>query len=57
MEAAASGHEIIVQQFVNKGVDLTRRDRNNDTALTLAIEYEHNKVASIIEAAHLKSGN
>lgn len=49
MEAAASGHTLIVQQFLNRGVDIRRKDINGDNARTLALEYGHLQVADLID--------
>uniref|UniRef100_H2XSN5 SAM domain-containing protein n=1 Tax=Ciona intestinalis TaxID=7719 RepID=H2XSN5_CIOIN len=49
MEAAASGHEIIVQQLLQKGVDVSRVNHQGENAWTLALAYDHRKIASMIE--------
>uniref|UniRef100_H2YNY9 Uncharacterized protein n=1 Tax=Ciona savignyi TaxID=51511 RepID=H2YNY9_CIOSA len=49
MEAAASGHEIIVQQLLQKGVDVARVNHQGENAWTLALAFDHRKIASMIE--------
>ncbi|KAM8960234.1 ankyrin repeat and SAM domain-containing protein 3 [Pelodytes ibericus] len=50
MEAAASGHEIIVQHLLNHGVKLTTTDLNGDTARMLAARYGHSRIVSMLDS-------
>ncbi|XP_054549837.1 ankyrin repeat and SAM domain-containing protein 3 isoform X2 [Talpa occidentalis] len=50
MEAAAAGHEIIVQCFLNHGVKVDTRDHNGATARMLAKQYGHMKIVGLIDA-------
>ncbi|XP_067162339.1 ankyrin repeat and SAM domain-containing protein 3 isoform X2 [Apteryx mantelli] len=49
MEAAASGHEIIVQYLLNHGVKADVRDNTGATARTLAMKYGHMKIVGLID--------
>uniref|UniRef100_A0A5F9CJ73 Ankyrin repeat and sterile alpha motif domain containing 3 n=1 Tax=Oryctolagus cuniculus TaxID=9986 RepID=A0A5F9CJ73_RABIT len=49
MEAAAAGHEIIVQYFLNHGVKLDTRDHNGATARMLARQYGHMKIVALMD--------
>uniref|UniRef100_A0A8D2DKN1 Ankyrin repeat and sterile alpha motif domain containing 3 n=1 Tax=Sciurus vulgaris TaxID=55149 RepID=A0A8D2DKN1_SCIVU len=49
MEAAAAGHEIIVQYFLNHGVRVDTRDHNGATARMLAKQYGHMKIVALID--------
>ncbi|XP_066432603.1 ankyrin repeat and SAM domain-containing protein 3 [Eleutherodactylus coqui] len=53
MEAAASGHEIIVQHLLNHGVKLAETDHNGDTARMLAARYGHSRIVSLLDS-HVK---
>ncbi|XP_054938439.1 ankyrin repeat and SAM domain-containing protein 3 isoform X5 [Physeter macrocephalus] len=50
MEAAAAGHEIIVQYFLNHGVKVDTRDHSGATARMLAKQYGHMKIVGLIDA-------
>ncbi|XP_063286615.1 ankyrin repeat and SAM domain-containing protein 3 [Pelobates fuscus] len=50
MEAAASGHEIIVQHLLNHGVKMTTTDQNGDTARMLAARYGHSRIVSMLDS-------
>uniref|UniRef100_A0A5F5PFK8 Ankyrin repeat and sterile alpha motif domain containing 3 n=1 Tax=Equus caballus TaxID=9796 RepID=A0A5F5PFK8_HORSE len=50
MEAAAAGHEIIVQYFLNHGVQVDTRDHSGATARMLAKQYGHMKIVGLIDA-------
>uniref|UniRef100_A0A452RNQ1 Uncharacterized protein n=1 Tax=Ursus americanus TaxID=9643 RepID=A0A452RNQ1_URSAM len=50
MEAAAAGHEIIVQYFLNHGVRMDTRDHSGATARMLAKQYGHMKIVGLIDA-------
>uniref|UniRef100_A0A8C5QGN0 Ankyrin repeat and sterile alpha motif domain containing 3 n=1 Tax=Leptobrachium leishanense TaxID=445787 RepID=A0A8C5QGN0_9ANUR len=50
MEAAASGHEIIVQHLLNHGVKMTTTDHNGDNARTLAARYGHSRIVSLLDS-------
>ncbi|OWJ99770.1 hypothetical protein Celaphus_00015990 [Cervus elaphus hippelaphus] len=50
MEAAAAGHEIIVQYFLNHGVRVDTRDHSGATARMLARQYGHMKIVGLIDA-------
>ncbi|XP_075686591.1 ankyrin repeat and SAM domain-containing protein 3 isoform X2 [Rhinoderma darwinii] len=54
MEAAASGHEIIVQHLLNHGVKLVEMDRNGDTARMLAARYGHSRIVSLLDSHRVK---
>ncbi|XP_040297728.1 ankyrin repeat and SAM domain-containing protein 3 [Bufo bufo] len=54
MEAAASGHEIIVQHLLNHGVKLTETDHNGDTARMLAARYGHSRIVSLFDSHRAK---
>ncbi|XP_013913643.1 PREDICTED: ankyrin repeat and SAM domain-containing protein 3, partial [Thamnophis sirtalis] len=49
MEAAASGHEIIVQYLLSHGVKVDIRDSTGATARTLAMKYGHMKIVGLID--------
>ncbi|KAK7105889.1 hypothetical protein V1264_017212 [Littorina saxatilis] len=49
MEAAVEGHEIIVQLFLHKGVNVNAKSFNGDTARSLALAYGHMKIVSLID--------
>ncbi|XP_041086925.1 ankyrin repeat and SAM domain-containing protein 3-like [Polyodon spathula] len=49
MEAAASGHEIIVQNLLQRGVKVNERNAKGETARALAMLYGHTKIASLID--------
>ncbi|XP_046369283.2 ankyrin repeat and SAM domain-containing protein 3-like isoform X1 [Haliotis rufescens] len=49
LEAAAEGHEIIVQYFLHNGVDVNARAFNGDMARSLALINGHMKIVSLIE--------
>ncbi|KAJ8322386.1 hypothetical protein KUTeg_000857 [Tegillarca granosa] len=49
MEAAAEGHEIIVQTFLQHGVNVNSKAHNGDTARSLAIIHGHMKIVSLID--------
>ncbi|XP_064651001.1 ankyrin repeat and SAM domain-containing protein 3-like [Lineus longissimus] len=49
MEAAAEGHEIIVHTFLQHGVNVHAKALNGDTAQTLALQYGHMKLVSMID--------
>ncbi|XP_063474359.1 ankyrin repeat and SAM domain-containing protein 3 isoform X12 [Symphalangus syndactylus] len=49
MEAAAAGHEIIVQYFLNHGVKLDVRDHSGATARMLAKQYGHMKIVALMD--------
>ncbi|KAM4631605.1 ankyrin repeat and SAM domain-containing protein 3 isoform 2-T3 [Discoglossus pictus] len=50
IEAAASGHEIIVQHLLTHGVKLTETDHNGDTARMLAARYGHTRIVSLLDS-------
>ncbi|MEE6526245.1 hypothetical protein FKM82_026750 [Ascaphus truei] len=50
MEAAASGHEIIVQHLLSHGVKVGETDRSGDTACALAARYGHAKIVSLLDS-------
>uniref|UniRef100_A0A8C2RLE7 Ankyrin repeat and sterile alpha motif domain containing 3 n=1 Tax=Capra hircus TaxID=9925 RepID=A0A8C2RLE7_CAPHI len=50
MEAAAAGHEIIVQYFLTHGVKVDTRDHSGATARMLAKQYGHMKIVGLIDA-------
>lgn len=45
IEGAANGRNNIVQSMLEKGADISHRDRNGDTALHRAIQNGHNDIA------------
>lgn len=49
MEAAASGHEIIVQNLLQRGVKVNECNAKGETARALAMLYGHTKIASLID--------
>uniref|UniRef100_F6QUB6 Ankyrin repeat and sterile alpha motif domain containing 3 n=1 Tax=Callithrix jacchus TaxID=9483 RepID=F6QUB6_CALJA len=49
MEAAAAGHEIIVQYFLNHGVKVDARDHSGATARMLAKQYGHRKIVALMD--------
>ncbi|KAL2766517.1 ankyrin repeat and SAM domain-containing protein 3 isoform 2 [Daubentonia madagascariensis] len=49
MEAAAAGHEIIVQYFLNHGVKVDTRDHSGATARMLAKQYGHMKIVALMD--------
>ncbi|KAG8145513.1 hypothetical protein E2320_012034 [Naja naja] len=49
MEAATSGHEIIVQYLLNHGVKVDVRDSTGATARSLAMKYGHMKIVGLID--------
>ncbi|XP_054389363.1 ankyrin repeat and SAM domain-containing protein 3 isoform X9 [Pongo abelii] len=49
MEAAAAGHEIIVQYFLNHGVKLDATDHRGATARMLAKQYGHMKIVALMD--------
>ncbi|XP_077841538.1 ankyrin repeat and SAM domain-containing protein 3 isoform X6 [Macaca mulatta] len=49
MEAAAAGHEIIVQYFLNHGVKVDARDHSGATARMLAKQYGHMKIVALMD--------
>ncbi|XP_059154283.1 ankyrin repeat and SAM domain-containing protein 3-like [Physella acuta] len=49
MEAAAEGHEIIVQEFLKHGVNVNARAHSGDTARTLAVLNGYMKIVSLID--------
>uniref|UniRef100_A0A8C0XPN7 SAM domain-containing protein n=1 Tax=Castor canadensis TaxID=51338 RepID=A0A8C0XPN7_CASCN len=49
MEAAAAGHEIIVQCFLNHGVEVDMRDHSGATARMLAKQYGHMKIVALMD--------
>ncbi|XP_032000510.1 ankyrin repeat and SAM domain-containing protein 3 isoform X7 [Hylobates moloch] len=49
MEAAAAGHEIIVQYFLNHGVKVDVRDHSGATARMLAKQYGHMKIVALMD--------
>ncbi|KAG8433206.1 hypothetical protein GDO86_017480 [Hymenochirus boettgeri] len=50
MEAAVSGHEIIVQHLLNHGVKLMETDRNGDNARMLAARFGHSRIVSLLDS-------
>ncbi|KAH9514926.1 Ankyrin repeat and SAM domain-containing protein 3 [Bulinus truncatus] len=50
MVAAAEGHEIIVQLFLQHGVNVNAKAHNGDMARTLAVLNGHMKVVSLIDS-------
>ncbi|KAK2176456.1 hypothetical protein NP493_661g04006 [Ridgeia piscesae] len=49
LEAAAAGHEIIVQYFLLHGVDLNVKSSSGDTARSLAMMAGHTKIVTLID--------
>ncbi|XP_076458051.1 ankyrin repeat and SAM domain-containing protein 3-like [Babylonia areolata] len=49
MEAAIEGHEIIVQLFLQHGVNVNAKAYSGDTARTLALMYSYMKIVSLID--------
>ncbi|CAD5111237.1 DgyrCDS566 [Dimorphilus gyrociliatus] len=49
MEAAIQGHEIIVQEFLNYNVDISIRNKQGETARSLALLKGFTKVVSLID--------
>ncbi|XP_018416735.1 PREDICTED: ankyrin repeat and SAM domain-containing protein 3 [Nanorana parkeri] len=54
MEAAASGHEIIVQHLLNHGVKVMEVDHNGDTARMLAARYGHSRIVSLLDSYRIR---
>ncbi|XP_061765237.1 ankyrin repeat and SAM domain-containing protein 3 isoform X3 [Nerophis ophidion] len=50
MEAAASGHEIIVQHLLDHKVKVDERNAKGETARALAMTYGYTKIASLIDS-------
>lgn len=49
MEAAACGHEFIVQDLLKQGVDISPTDKNGDDAIKLAQVYGNSEISLLIE--------
>lgn len=49
MEAAACGHEFIVQDLLKQGVDISLTDKNGDDAIKLAQAYHNSEISLLIE--------
>lgn len=49
MEAAACGHECIVEDLLKQGVDISPTDKNGDDAIKLAQIYGNSEICQLIE--------
>ncbi|XP_062848742.1 ankyrin repeat and SAM domain-containing protein 3 isoform X2 [Trichomycterus rosablanca] len=55
MEAAASGHEIIVQYLLDRGARVEERNFKGETARALAMMCSHTKIASLLDMHCLRA--